>query len=279
MIAVLAQQAADVAAVAESGTAEFWVFWILAPISLGAALSMVLLKHPVHAALMLVVNFFTIAVFYAVLEAQLIAVLQIIVYAGAIMVLFLFVLMLLGVDREVETRPSRLKGQGMAAVLVGIAVLLGLIGAVASPFLGTESTCTRNAVVAEAATAAGADAQRCAGLTDLNNAEGGNVRGVGSLLFTDYVWPFEVTSVLLVVAAIGAMVLGKRRDDPRELVDVGVATLPARSPARAARDAAAEGDVPGGGLVERPVPVTEGPTPRRDVLQPDDGTDDAGGEP
>ena len=100
---VLAQTAAEAAS-----PAEFWVFLLVGAVSLGSALAMIMVRNAVHAALLLVVNFFTIAIFYAVLEAQFLAAVQIIVYAGAIMVLFLFVIMLLGVgaDREAIPRPA-----------------------------------------------------------------------------------------------------------------------------------------------------------------------------
>jgi NADH-quinone oxidoreductase subunit J len=231
---VLAQGADSLAdAVAQntagSGAAEFWVFWLLAPLSLAAAASVVLLKNPVHAALMLVVNFFTFAVFYAVLEAQLLAVIQVIVYAGAIMILFLFVLMLLGVDRQSEAGTGKVRGQRVAAALLGLALFVALTGAVAGPYLGTDSACDTAAAV-EAVAEAGAAAQPCTGLRAVGGDEaagGDNVELVGRLIFTGYVWPFEITSVLLVIAAIGAMVLGKRQDRLEDLVEVGVADAPA----------------------------------------------------
>jgi NADH-quinone oxidoreductase subunit J len=201
--------------------AEFWVFWILAPISLGAAISMVLMRNPVHSALMLVLNFFTIAVFYAVLEAQFLAVIQIIVYAGAIMVLFLFVLMLLGVHRD-EPVGGPLHGQKIAGIVLGVVLFGALAVAVGGPYLGAGSVCP------PAEIAAGASGEPCAGLAGPN--EQGNVQGVGLLLFTRYVWPFEMTSVLLVVAAVGAMILGRRREDPADLVDVYVAPEPDQDP-------------------------------------------------
>jgi NADH-quinone oxidoreductase subunit J len=214
---VLAQAAGEAAG---SGAAEFWVFWLLAPLSLAAAVSVVLLKNPVHAALMLVVNFFTFAVFYAVLQAQFLATIQVIVYAGAIMILFLFVLMLLGVDRAGEQGPGKLRGQRLAAIVLGLVLFASLTVTVAGPYLGTDSACNRSAAVTDAIAEQGTDALPCAGLDEANRAEaGGNVTGIGRSLFTDYVWPFEVTSVLLVIAAVGAIVLGKRTDDPSELVD------------------------------------------------------------
>jgi NADH-quinone oxidoreductase subunit J len=204
----LLAQAADAAAT--SGTAEFIVFWIVAPISLGAALAVILLRNAIHAALMLVLNFFTIAVLYAMLEAQFLAIVQIIVYAGAIMVLFLFVLMLLGVDRELPFT-DRIRGQKAGALLLGVTLLVALTVSVAGPYLSPESACTG------APAAAAESGQACAGLAAANQP--GNVAGVGALLFTKYVWPFEVTSALLVIAALGAMVLGRKTEDERDLVD------------------------------------------------------------
>ena len=202
---VLQQEAA---AAATGGTAEFWVFVVVGAISLGSAVAMILLPNPVHAALMLVLNFFTIAVFYAVLEAQFLAVVQIIVYAGAIMVLFLFVLMLLGVSTA-QALTQRLRGQVPISLFLGVVLFAAIAAGVAGPYMGAGSVCG-----AEAGAAAG---EACAGLAGPNSE--GNVRGVGLLLFTDYVWPFEVTSVLLMIAAVGAMVLGKHAESPDDLVD------------------------------------------------------------
>ncbi|HWB72321.1 MAG TPA: NADH-quinone oxidoreductase subunit J [Egibacteraceae bacterium] len=196
---------------AASGTPEFWAFWVLAPVALGSAVAMVLMRNAVHAALMLVLNFFTIAVLYAVLEAQFLATVQIIVYAGAIMVLFLFVIMLLGVARE-QPFVERLPGQKPAAVLLGLALLAALAFGVAGPYMGPESACNVPAPAGQEA--AGVP---CAGLGEAN--AGDHVGAVGALLFTDFVWPFEVTSVLLVIAAVGALVLGRRHEDPADLVD------------------------------------------------------------
>jgi NADH-quinone oxidoreductase subunit J len=140
MTPVLAQLATETG----GGTAEFWVFVIVGAISLGSAISMVLMRNAVHAALMLVVNFFTIAVLYAVLEAQFLAVTQIIVYAGAIMVLFLFVIMLLGVTRD-EPTSERLPGQRFVAVLLGLVLFVGVSVAVAGPYLGEASVCDGSA--------------------------------------------------------------------------------------------------------------------------------------
>src|ERR687888_2609693 len=95
------------------------VFWVFAPISVGSAIAMLFQRNAVHAALFLIVNFFTIAVFFLVLDAPFLFAVQIIVYAGAIMVLFLFVIMLLGVDRH-ESLVERIRGQRpLALVLAG----------------------------------------------------------------------------------------------------------------------------------------------------------------
>lgn len=198
---------AQVAEGAGGPVAEFWVFVVVGAVALGSAIAMIMQRNAVHAALLLVINFFSIAVLYAVLEAQFLAVIQIIVYAGAIMVLFLFVLMLLGVARD-EPWPGRIRGQRLAAVLVGGLLFVALASAVAGPFLGSASVCGADG------TGAGVT---CRGLEAVN-AEG-NVRAVAGPLFTRYVWPFEVTSVLLVIAAIGVIVLGRRHEAPEDLVD------------------------------------------------------------
>ena len=228
MTPILAQAAEAAEA---SGSAEVYAFVVVGALSLGSALAMVLMRNAVHSALMLVVNLFTIAVFYAMLEAQFLAVIQIIVYAGAIVVLFLFVLMLLGVGGG-DPFTGRIRGQKTAAVLLGLAVFAALAG-VTGPYWGEEAACN----LAEQATL-------CEGLTEAN-AEG-NVYGVGILLFTDYVWPFEVMSVLLVIAALGAMVLGRRREDPEDLVDQPEAAVPAVADGASEPSAGAE-QAPGDG--------------------------------
>ena len=109
--------------------ADQLVFWVFAPISIGSAIAMLLQRNAVHAALFLVVNFFTISVFYLVLGASFLFAVQIIVYAGAIMVLFLFVIMLLGVDRE-ESLLERLRGQRVLGIALGVGIALELIVAI-----------------------------------------------------------------------------------------------------------------------------------------------------
>jgi NADH-quinone oxidoreductase subunit J len=183
--------------------ADWYVFWILAPISVLSAGAMVLSRNAVHAALLLIVNFFTLAVFFLILGAPFLFVVQIIVYAGAIMVLFLFVIMLLGVDREVSLL-EQLKGQRWVALVLG----LGLVAEVV------------------AAVRAGVGFQRHV-LPDFQAVNrGGNIQALSRILFNQYFFPFEVTSVLLIIAAIGAMLHGRRRMQEEETID-----LPADEPA------------------------------------------------
>jgi NADH-quinone oxidoreductase subunit J len=164
------------------------VFWVFAPISIGSAIAMLFQRNAVHAALFLIVNFFTIAVFYLVLGAPFLFAVQIIVYAGAIMVLFLFVIMLLGVDRE-ESLVERLRGQRTLAVVLGVGILLELFFAIRA---GVGF-----------ATKAPADFDEVAN-------EGGNAVALSRVLFRTYFFPFEVTSVLLIIAAVAVVVLASR---------------------------------------------------------------------
>jgi NADH-quinone oxidoreductase subunit J len=169
-----------------SEQAELVVFIVLAPVSVLSALGMVLNRNAVYSALLLVINFFCLAGFYVLLEAQFVAAVQVIVYAGAIMVLFLFVLMLLGVDHEDILRET-IKGQRPAAVILTVLLLVAVGGALLSGVLDTPP----------------------ASLAQAN--QGGNVQAVGRILFTRYVFAFEIAGLLLVVAAVGALVLGRRR--------------------------------------------------------------------
>ncbi len=178
-----------VLAATATSAAESAVFYILAPIAVLTALAMVLVRNAVHAALLLVANFFCLAVFYAVQQAPFLAAVQVIVYAGAIMVLFLFVLMLVGVDSS-DSLVETLRGQRVAAVGFGLGFAGLVVAAVAPSVRGVDAV----------------------GLDDAN--AGGNVQAIARLLFTDYVFAFEVTSALLIVAAVGAMVLGHREVAP-----------------------------------------------------------------
>ena len=164
------------------------VFWVFAPLSVATAIGMIVVRNAVHAALFLVVNFFTIAVMYLLLDAPFLFAVQIVVYAGAIMVLFLFVIMLLGVDRG-EDPTERLFGQRTTAVIHAVAVVAEL------------GTAIRAGVGFATRAPEGFDAVN----------PGGNPSALADVLFRDYFFPFEVTSVLLIVAAVAAMVLALRR--------------------------------------------------------------------
>jgi NADH-quinone oxidoreductase subunit J len=164
------------------------VFWVFAPISVASAIGMLVMRNAVHAALFLIVNFFTIAVMYLLLDAPFLFAVQIIVYAGAIMVLFLFVIMLLGVDRGDDAREP-LWAQRWIAVILAVAFVLETGFAI------------RAAVGLSTHAPDGFDAVNAAG----------NTQALAKVLFRDYFFPFEVTSILLIVAAIAAMVLAQRK--------------------------------------------------------------------
>jgi NADH-quinone oxidoreductase subunit J len=160
------------------------MFWLLAPIMVLAALGMVLARKAVHSALLLAVVMISLAVLYAVQDAPFLFAVQIIVYTGAILMLFLFVLMLVGVDAS-DSLVETLKGQRLLAVVVGIGLGLLLVLGSAQAFVGPAE-----------------------GLEGANAA--GNVEALAGLLFSKYVFAFEVTSALLITAALGAMVLSHR---------------------------------------------------------------------
>ncbi len=164
------------------------VFWIFAPISVASAIAMLTRRNAVHAALFLVVNFFTVAVFFLILEAPFLFAVQIIVYAGAIMVLFLFVIMLLGVDRE-ESLRERIIAQRPVAIGLGLAMAAEVFFAVRAGI---------------------GFARHAPEGFDAVNA-GGNTQALARVLFRTYFFPFEVTSILLIIAAIATMVLASNK--------------------------------------------------------------------
>ena len=157
-------------------------FLILAPLALLGAIGMVWARNAVHSALWLVLTMLCLGVFYVMQAGPFIGMAQIIVYTGAIMMLFLFVLMLVGRDAS-DSIIETLRGQRLAAIVLGLG-FAGLVCTVLARALGTVTA---------------------TGLTGPN--EGGNVQGLASLLFTKYVFAFEVTSALLITAAVGAMLL------------------------------------------------------------------------
>jgi len=169
---------------------EAVVFWLLAPVAVLASLGMLVTRKAVHSALFLALTMVCLAVFYIVQDAPFLGVVQVVVYTGAVMMLFLFVLMLVGVDAS-DSLVETLRGQRWAAAAAGLGFGVLLIGAIG------------DALVDEPV-----------GLAAANRA--GNIQGVAELIFTRYVFAFEVTSALLITAAIAAMVLAHReRHAPR----------------------------------------------------------------
>jgi NADH-quinone oxidoreductase subunit J len=161
-------------------------FWLLAPVMILAALGMILARKPVHSAMCLAAVMISLAVQYAAQEAPFLFVVQIIVYTGAILMLFLFVLMLVGVDVR-ESLVETIKGQRTLAVLAGLGFGALLVFAVGNAIVGPTI-----------------------GLRADNAENGGNTQGIAALIFERYVFAFEATSALLITAAVGAMVLAHR---------------------------------------------------------------------
>ena len=166
------------------GETQIVVFWILAVVAVGAALGMVLARKAVYCAVLLAVVMLSLAILYLVAGAPFLAFVQIIVYTGAVLMLFLFVLMIVGVSAADSLREN-IPGQRLGAAVAGIALLILL------------SLIVGHAVIGPAAPAG---AQY--GLT--------NIQGLAHLIFTRYVFPFEATAALLITAALGAMVLAHR---------------------------------------------------------------------
>ncbi|GAA3155618.1 NADH-quinone oxidoreductase subunit J [Blastococcus jejuensis] len=177
------------------GGAEEVVFWILGPVALAGALGMVFSKNAVHSALWLVLTMLSLGVFYVVQEAPFLGAVQIIVYTGAIMILFLFVLMMVGRDSS-DSVVETLRGQRVAATVLGVG-FAGLVGAGIAR--ATEDLPVVGLAEAQADAAGG---------------EGGNIPAIAELLFTRYLLAFEVTSALLITAAVGAMVLAHIEREP-----------------------------------------------------------------
>ena len=179
-------------------TASQWAFWLLAPIMVLAALVMVFAKKPVHSALSLAVVMICLAVQYASQEAPFLFVVQIIVYTGAILMLFLFVVMLVGVD-STDSLKETLKGHKVAAMIAALAFVVLLIlavgNAVTTGVIGTDHP---------------------VGLGQASAAGGNNVKSLAELVFTKYVLVFEATSALLITAAVGTMVLAHGEADKKK---------------------------------------------------------------
>jgi NADH-quinone oxidoreductase subunit J len=171
-------------AVTRTSTGEAVTFWVLGTLALIGALGVVMAANAVYCAMSLAMTMIVLAVFYMIQDALFLGVVQIVVYTGAVMMLFLFVLMLIGVD-SAESLVETLRGQRVASVVAGLAFGIVLIAGIGN--VATQSS---------------------GGLTQAN--AGGNVQGLAALIFSQYLWAFELTSALLITAAIGAMILAHR---------------------------------------------------------------------
>ena len=197
-------------------------FWILAPIMVVCALGILFARKAVHCALLLAVVMISLAVLYVVQDAPFLFAVQIIVYTGAILMLFLFVVMLVGVDAS-DSLVETIRGQRVFAVIVGLVFAATMTIGIAQVSIGA--------------------------ITGLDKANAdGNVQGIAKILFTRYVFAFEVTSALLITAALGAMVLAHR-----ERLDAQARPGRARRPAdaRLRRQGHAPGPLPPPGTFAR----------------------------
>jgi NADH-quinone oxidoreductase subunit J len=168
--------------VGQTAQPEAVMFWILGPLAVVAALGMLLVKKAVHSAILMAFVMIVLAIFYIAQDALFLGIVQVVVYTGAVMMLFLFILMLVGVDSS-DSLTETIRGLRPIAITAAIGfggLLVSLLG---------RATIGRNAV----------------GLSEANAV--GNVQALAQLLFSTYVWPFEVVSALLITAALGAMVL------------------------------------------------------------------------
>jgi NADH-quinone oxidoreductase subunit J len=181
----------NIAAATATSTGEAVQFWVLGTIAVIGALCTILMKRAVHSALCLAATMIILAVFYLANGAYFLGVVQIVVYTGAIMMLFLFVVMLVGVTAA-DSLKETLRGQRWLAALCGLGFGVLLITGIGQ-----------------------AGITRFNGLGAANTAHGGNVEGIAALLFTKYVFAFEITGALLITAAVGAMVLTHRERTER----------------------------------------------------------------
>ena len=172
-------------AATEANTGETLVFWVCAVVAVGGALGMLFSKRAVHSALFIASTMISLAVLYVALSAPFLGMAQVVVYTGAVMMLFLFVLMIVGVDSS-DSLVETIKGQRIAAVVVSLAFAALLCAGI------------------------GSAAYTAVGLDKANSVDGGNVQGIAKLIFGRYFLAFEVTSALLIVAALGAMMLAHR---------------------------------------------------------------------
>lgn len=195
-------------------TVESVTFWVCALIVLAGAFGVIWSRNPVHSALSLVATLFGVAVLFLNQNAQLLAAVQVIVYTGAIVVLILFVLMLLGVDQDEDLDTEPLVGQRTLAAVAAIAIFMLVFGVFViggtSIVTGTPNCVDGQIVVGGSPYEPGCDPvdPRLATVDDSPN-----INQIGRVLFTDYAFAFEITAALLTIAVVGAVVLARRPKD------------------------------------------------------------------
>jgi NADH-quinone oxidoreductase subunit J len=194
-------------------TAEAVLFWVLGTLAIVSAIGVVAAPKAVYSAMFLASTMIILAVLYIAQDALFLGVVQVVVYTGAVMMLFLFVLMLIGVD-SADSLVETIRGQRIAAIIAGFGFGILLIGGIGN-----------------------ASVTGFAGLAQANS--GGNVEGLAALIFTRYLWAFELTSALLITATLGAMVLAHRERFDRR---------------KSQREMAIERFAPGGHPTPRPNP-------------------------
>ena len=192
------QNLIPLAEVAESTVSfEPVVFWICATLAVLGAVGMLISHKAVHSALWVALTMINLAVLYVLQSAPFLGVAQVVVYTGAVMMLFLFVLMIVGVDAS-DALIETIKGQRRVSILAGTLLVIGLVMLLGNSF-----------------------SVQTAQLANADSAYGGNVQGIAALLFGKYVLIFEITSALLITAAVGAMILAhKERTAPKKTQEV-----------------------------------------------------------
>ena len=196
-------------AASESFHVNAVLFYALATMALAGAIGVVISRNPIHSALFLVATMITIAVFFLTLSAPMVAIVQVIVYASAIVVLFLFVIMLLGIDRHEMLATDDRKYQRIGGAVLGACTLVALIG----------MTVTNWQLGAKTASGRGITSEFRDKLDPLYSAvphtqQTDSIRPLARTLFTQFAWQFQVTAALLVIAVVGSVVLARRSSRP-----------------------------------------------------------------
>ena len=239
----------------DASTAEAVVFWVCAILSVTGGIGLILSRRAVHSALWVALTMISLAVLYIANSAPFLGMVQIIVYTGAVMMLFLFVLMVVGVDSS-DSLVETIRGQRWAGLLLAVGFGILIVFGVGNAMTETQTY----------------------GLDVANDEYGGNVQGLAHLLFSDYILAFEIVAALLITAAVGALVLAHRerwqprrtqREISQERIRTGVHPGPLPAPGVYARHNAVDtpGLLPDGSVAEISVP---GPLRARGDLRPVD---------